>query len=213
MLAWFWLPGIIYGAIWVFARVLAFRIDPVLAAMVAVGVEAGVSGGLHWDGWADVFDGFGAGPERRRAARQDARLGAIGGLFLVLAVFLMIRLWADVLPHLSLWAAMVPPLLARAVLAAGVAWQPMDSSSRLGRWMQQETFSPGAGVSVVVALAVTGVLQRTAGLEELAGVLLAVGGFWVWSRGQYGGINGDVLGASAILTEIAALISLGIWGR
>ena len=53
-----------------------------VAAFLALIVWILLSGGLHWDGLADCFDGFGcsAAPERRLEIMKDSRLGTYGAL-------------------------------------------------------------------------------------------------------------------------------------
>lgn len=77
---------------------------PVVAVVLSMAATIWLTGGFHEDGWADTCDGLGGAVSRERALTimKDSRLGAYGGMGLVL----MLGLKASVLvslvtPHLS----------------------------------------------------------------------------------------------------------------
>ena len=58
--------------------------DPLLAILLAVAAGIVLSGALHEDGLADLFDGLGAPtPERMMEIMRDSRIGAFGVIALV----------------------------------------------------------------------------------------------------------------------------------
>jgi cobalamin synthase len=72
-----------------------------------------VTGALHEDGLADMFDGFGGGcsPERKLAIMRDSRIGGYGALALMIAVLMRVA---------ALAAMGDPPRVMKAVCLAGL---------------------------------------------------------------------------------------------
>ena len=90
-LSWFPLVGIAVGAVVGSAWWLAGRVWPAaLAAVVAVAVDAAITGCLHLDGLADAADGLlpAVGRARRFEIMADPRVGAFGAVALVLVLSL-----------------------------------------------------------------------------------------------------------------------------
>ena len=63
---------------------------PLVAALLALAVEAVLTGGFHEDAVADCCDGFGGGRSREDVLRimKDSRIGSFGMLGLTLAILL-----------------------------------------------------------------------------------------------------------------------------
>ena len=83
----------------VLATAWSIGLGPFLAATLAVATLVVASGALHEDGFADVADGFGGGttPERRLEIMKDSRIGAYGGVALMLSLALRIGALATLL--------------------------------------------------------------------------------------------------------------------
>ncbi len=90
-LSWFPLVGVAVGAVVGGAWWVAGRVWPAaVAAVVAVAVDAAVTGCLHLDGLADAADGLlpAVDRERRLEIMADPRVGAFGAVALVLVLSL-----------------------------------------------------------------------------------------------------------------------------
>ena len=100
-------------------------LGPFLAGTLAVAAGTLVTGALHEDGLADVADGFGGGTtrERRIEIMRDSRIGAYGGVALVLTLALRIGAFATLLDRTGAMAAMA--LLLAASLSRSAALAPM----------------------------------------------------------------------------------------
>jgi len=108
------LVGAIAGGI---ARIPASVFPPPIAALLALIFLVAITGALHEDGLADVFDAFRAGrpPERIHAILKDSRIGSYGGAALVLSLLLR---WQCI----ALAGGRSVPALAAAVGASRGRW-------------------------------------------------------------------------------------------
>lgn len=204
--AWFWIPGLLAGLVWY----LSFQLfgPTALGAVCAIGGEAVLTGGLHWDGWVDTFDGWMAPKDRRTVARRDSRIGTGGALFLGLALLAFWTLWTNS-GSLSPMILILPPLWARASMAWGVSWRYVDpSSGSLNALVEATDGGTASWVTLIMSLLIAVLAIGFEGVNVFGGTLLVVGLFMLWARKLFGGMNGDVLGASAILTEIVGLYFL-----
>lgn len=86
-----WLTGgIMAGTLWLTGQVLPVS----LAWIIAIIARLLITGGLHEDGLADFFDGFGGGTTRERtlAIMKDSHIGSYGAIGLIFYFLLMSQL-------------------------------------------------------------------------------------------------------------------------
>jgi adenosylcobinamide-GDP ribazoletransferase len=192
-------------------------LGPFLAATLAVTVGVLITGALHEDGLADVADGFGGGatPARRLEIMRDSRIGAYGGVALMLSLALRIGALATLLDRSGAVAALA--LVLAAALSRGVALAPLallpparadGAGASVGRPSRATLITAGA-MSVVLTL-----LGLPLGLPPLGGCLMlvlsasAALAVTALARRAIGGQTGDVVGAAQQGAEIAALLGL-----
>ncbi|WP_375453926.1 adenosylcobinamide-GDP ribazoletransferase [uncultured Methylobacterium sp.] len=192
-------------------------LGPFVAATLAVALGVLTTGALHEDGLADVADGFGGGasPERRLEIMRDSRIGAYGGVALVLALALRIGALATLLDRTGAGAAV--GLVLAAVLSRVAALAPMvmlpparpgGLSAAVGRPSRATTgVAIGLGLVVAILALPFGLpFSGVAGMVLLAALAsLAVTRI---AREKIGGQTGDVIGACQQVSEIAALLAL-----
>jgi adenosylcobinamide-GDP ribazoletransferase len=206
---WFPAVGAAVGAAMACAGyLLAGRISPALIAIAVVALAALVTGGLHLDGFADVFDALGGGRgsrDRMLAIMRDSRIGAHGAAALVLLVAAKIVVLADLLAQDALWAVFAAPVAARWAVVPLVVWFPYARLDGLGkpfhghagRWQL-------VGATAIGVLALVGVGQKVAAPSLVA--LAAALGLALWLSRRLGGITGDVCGAAIELAELGFLV-------
>jgi len=211
------LVGIGLGALAGLARAaaLALGLPPGLVAGWTLVVLTLLTGALHEDGLADTADGFGGGATRDRklAIMRDSRIGGYGALALALSVALR----GAALAGLGGGGRGVAALAAAEALARGAMLLPLlllrparpeGLGAGLGA-VQTERGAAGFGLALLAALLL---LSR----HEAAAAILAAGaaglGMTALARRQIGGYSGDVLGATAIVAECAALSALARGG-
>lgn len=185
-----------------------------LAVLIALAAEARLTGAMHEDALADAGDALGGGWSREDVLRilKDSRLGTYGTLALVFGVGLrylaMLALptdaffWSVVLAAgagrwLMLWLfAVLPPIPERASLSG-------DLGSSVTTWQR---------VGAALPLLPAAFLLGTDFALQLAIACVVGALFLCWYRAylrrRLGGSTGDLLGASAFIGQLIALIAL-----
>lgn len=187
-----------------------------LPAVLALATAAWVTGGLHEDGWADVFDGFAASrePERILEVFKDSRIGAAGALALA---FLVLGKLAGLL-------ALPPSEVPVSLMAAHVLsrWSSLPLLWRL-TYARPEggTAGPLAGrvtrsllmAGTAASLLIVAVVLRAAALPALAAAAASAVAAGLFFHRRLGGITGDCLGAANQLVELSVFLTLAAHPR
>ena len=193
------------GAWWVSGQLW----PPLVAAVLALAVDAALTGMLHFDGLADSADGLLPPLDRGRRLEVMAtpEIGAFGVMALALVVLAraaaLSALEPDPLLVAGLWTA------SRAAMAVALAWLPY---ARAGGGAASG-FRAGSPAPALAALAVgctvvawsfdggwgPGVLVAAGGLAGFGAVVTLA-----WRR--LGGYTGDVLGAAGLVAETVGLL-------
>jgi adenosylcobinamide-GDP ribazoletransferase len=193
--------GAVVGAL---ADALTAPLSAPLAAVLAVGAGAALTGALHLDGLADAADALGASTrEQALEVMRDHTIGVYGALALLFDVGLKITAVAvlaangDALRYCACAAC-----IARVVpVVLGVALPYARPSGKAG--FVAAAGPLGTAVAVATALAAAILLRAwPLALVPVAAVALLAPVLPRW----LGGVTGDVLGASAEVTEAAALV-------
>lgn len=192
-----------------------------LAALIAA-AQAAFTRLLHWDGLADVADAWwgGASHERRLEIMKDSATGAFGVSAVVLFAVLQIAALTDVLggaSDASLAPLIVVPALSR-FAATFAAWLGRPArTSGLGRTIMGPP-EPVSGAAAALVLAACGTIAW--GMNGVFGGALVAAGLAValvvphLTAGRMGGVTGDVMGASVVVTEtlLYVVAALAGWG-
>lgn len=169
-----------------------------------------VTGALHLDGVADLFDALGSRGDRETMLRvmKDSRIGAFGVIAIVL---LLILKWLaiDALQEQFRFASLVlAPGIGRCAMTAVAAGAFAARSDGLGSLFAAGATLPILAGATLVTLAGGGLL---CGVQGIAAVIAAVS-FALLLRyhacRRLGGVTGDVIGAGGELSELLALIIL-----
>jgi adenosylcobinamide-GDP ribazoletransferase len=200
--------GLVLGLVLTGAgSLLAGALSPTLGAVGLVAVLAALTGGLHLDGVADVFDALGGGRgdrQRMLDIMKDSRIGAHGAAALVLVLLAKVLAASEVLARRDLPGLLAFPAIARWAVTPAIVFHPYARAEGTGR-----AFSGAArawevvGATALLALALFALGPRL--LVPAAGALAAATVFALWLRRRLGGLPGDVFGASIELAEVVAL--------
>jgi iron complex transport system ATP-binding protein len=181
---------------------------PLLAAVLAVGVLALASGGLHLDGLADTFDALAAvNPEAGERALKDPRIGPAGASALILVLALDIACIAGLArsPVAAAWALVVAASGSRALAAVAAPWVPRGERG-FGAWFAGQTPRWAALTAAVIPLAIA-VAAGINGLISLAaGSLVGVATLVLFAR-RFEAVSGDGFGAAVELSFAAAVVA------
>ncbi|MDJ0277822.1 adenosylcobinamide-GDP ribazoletransferase [Sphingomonas sp. 2R-10] len=209
-----WLPpvGSLIGAATALVFVAAQGFWPVwVAAVLALMVEALLTGAFHEDAVADFCDAFGgtASGERALAIMKDSRIGSYGTLGLGLVVLLRVATMVALPPMLAVAAIVGAATVGRlcaVTLAAIVAPVGQGSAARAGRM-------PPARLALALLLALPGIAPLAwvrPGATLAALMAMAVMLWWLrrFVSRRIGGSTGDCLGFAAAIGQLAVLLAV-----
>ena len=212
---WFPLVGTMVGGITALLILAGAKLWPLwLAILVALAIEARLTGAFHEDAVADFCDALGGGHDAESTLRilKDSRIGSFGAVGLLLA--LALRAGAT--------TALPPPLLAAGVVAAAtfarlmivaamVAIPPPPGAAGLARDVAgtiRPIMLPPALLLALPGLAAVGALAPFRLALALGLALLFL---WWLQRlllRRIGGATGDCLGFAAYAAQILLLLVL-----
>ena len=187
---------------------LSFFLEPLIVALLVVVSLAVITGIHHTDGLADFADGLmtRGTKERKRNAMKDLSTGSAGIVSVVLYVVGAIIALSLTTGYELFQAILLSEILAKfsMVLMAGIGNSAaVGSNSPFMQIMKDKRRLAVAGVITIIPLVVIG---GTTGLI-LFGASIAVTLFLVGlSTRSFGGITGDVMGATNELTRLSSLL-------
>lgn len=192
-----------------------FPVPQFVAAAVCICVMAFLSGALHEDGLADMFDGFGAGrtPEDTLRIMHDSHIGSYGVLALILSTIIRIGLFSALI---GLHQPVIETALIVGCIAAGARAQiplalmffPVAPGAKLAK----VTGQPSMMAVLMAAGLWLGPLYVLAG-PAVAAASSVIAGLTIWGCGRMAmrkinGLNGDVMGSMILLAEIVIAFSV-----
>jgi adenosylcobinamide-GDP ribazoletransferase len=213
--AWFPLVGALVGAVTAVTMLLTDQWwSRVVAVVVALIVEARLTGAFHEDAVADFCDGVGGGrdPEHTRQIMKDSRIGSYGALGLLLAVGLRAVLMVSLIDPIAAAFAIVAAATTGRLIAviAMFATPAVAGASGLGSAVTTSVRPRDVALAVVTSL--PGLLPfAVIAPIELLGALTAIAVFLVWFRRlvvrRVGGITGDCLGFVVYVGQLLVLMA------
>ena len=185
-----------------------------LIAAVVVSVWALLSGFLHLDGLADSADGLGVrgDAETRLGVMRDSSVGAFGVIAILLALVVQVAAIAVIVESRSWWGLVAAPVLGRFGASAALALRKPATTDGLGaRYAERPSTAAAIAIGVPAAILLVVPPHLSRAVVAIAGVAFAVAIPGVFVR-RLGGITGDVLGATIVLTETAILVVCALSG-
>jgi adenosylcobinamide-GDP ribazoletransferase len=183
-------------------------LPPPLVAVLQVAVLAVLSGGLHLDGLADLFDGLGGGRGDRAktlAIMRDSHVGAHGAAALALLLLAKVLALAQAVEHRDFAAVLAFPAIGRWAVTPAIVLFPYARPEGLGRAFNGQAGPRQLAISTaIMGLALAGLGAHLVTAALAAGLVVLLLGLWL--RRRLGGLTGDVYGAAVELAEVAALM-------
>lgn len=177
------------------------------AGIICVALVALLTGGLHLDGLADVFDSLGGRTTKRRLEiMKDSRIGSFGVIALVVVMGLQIASIARLSSAGNYWFMIVPFVVSRVVQVQLIVSLPYArAEGGMGK-----RFVEGGGMSNLVMAWVAGLLlcYAAAGFKGVLVVAIACSIcplLALWMRRMFGGVTGDLIGMGSELYETGIL--------
>lgn len=223
---WFPLVGALLGTVLLLlGQALTLGTSLLVAAVLVVVLEVLLVGALHLDGLADLADGTGG---RDRATRlrimKDHATGVYGAAAVCLALLLQAALLADLLgPGMPSDRLLLPsPGWVGTAVVGAAAWSLSRAAMLPVALVLPYAREEGTGRSVVEGLGLRHTLLAwvvpvvlcavlgTVGLAMLLAALLAAVLLGWLAHRLLGGATGDVLGATAQVALLAALLAASV---
>ena len=220
------LVGLAGGGVFMLAGSLGLGLSS--AALLAMGTQILLTGALHEDGLADMADGFGGGHSRERKLdiMRDSRIGTYGVVALIIALALRFTALQDLASNLlsisdeledtaGQNSAIIIALVAAGALsraAMAVVWYllPPARTDGLAAGSGAVPFSAAVTAVLLAAAIAFVVLPGFAFIVACATVAVLTMAVALLAHWQIRGHTGDVLGATQQITEIGALLAIGI---
>jgi len=208
--AFFPLVGLIVGCGAALVFVLLQRVLPLSAAVLGAIIFATfITNGLHEDGLADAFDGFGGGwtKERILEIMRDSRIGVYGVLALIFLILGKLNFLSS-LSQGQIWRwLIVGHTAARWTILPLCAWLPYARAEGQGKLVVKQV---GALEIVLGTATLSLVLLFVSWQGALAAFLVTalvtlLSGLYFRTRLQ--GLTGDCLGAANQVTEVALYLT------
>ncbi|BDC99009.1 adenosylcobinamide-GDP ribazoletransferase [Persicobacter psychrovividus] len=210
---YFPLIGYLVGGICALVYFLAQQLwSPEIALLFSMVSGVLVTGAFHEDGWSDMWDGFGGGwtKDRILVIMKDSRIGAYGGIALVLLLLMKFFALRDLAPGPILWSIWTAHVLSR-IMAGSVTYQ-----YPYARAEDDPTAKPSIKRPQPVDLLfyLLFMLIPLAFAPTLAFLWIILPAFlvrtymaWYFKR-WVGGYTGDCLGAIQQATEVTVYLSI-----
>jgi adenosylcobinamide-GDP ribazoletransferase len=206
---WYPFIGLVVGALVAVVYLLCTSFfSPLVTAALSLTAWVVLTGGLHLDGLSDCCDGLlhSSSPERRLEIMKDSRLGAFGGIGLMLVLILKVSALASLPPgHMTPCILLAASLGRWSILPAGL--QPLARPGGMGADFASGLRKPALlwGGLIPLGLAVYLGIQ---GMIALGLSLLALFFLLRFVRARIGGVTGDVFGMVVEVTETLTLLIL-----
>jgi adenosylcobinamide-GDP ribazoletransferase len=199
------LIGLIVGS---FAFGLSLILDPLIVSLLVVGALSLITGIHHTDGLSDFADGLmtKGNKEKKLHAMKDTFTGSAGIVAIVLYVVGMIMAISLMTGFVLFQAILLSEILAKfsMVLQASMGRSAaIGSNSPFVQIMRDKKRLVIAGIITIVPLVVIG---GTTGLIVFASSIIITMFLLTISTRSFGGITGDVLGATNEITRLSSLV-------
>lgn len=218
------LAGWVTGGTAALVFVIAASFLPLLpSAILAIAARMILTGGLHEDGLADFFDGFGGGGhdrERILAIMKDSHIGAYGVMAIALYIILYVSLISQLPTLVPYYYDEEIKFTAFTIIAAD-AWGKTCSAfiinvlpygrtaaTAKNRLVYSRMTIPAAILCIILGLLPCALLiaYMPEALFVMAGTAAVAALMILFLRRRLGGYTGDCCGAISIICELTMLI-------
>lgn len=176
-------------------------------ALVLVLIPIALTGAIHWDGLADLFDGLGVNRDRRLVVMRDSAIGTFGVIALISVFALQWHFYESAFWNVE--DILLILIASRAFMALNWALSgAIDSESQTSKLGQPNWFPQLLTLSLCLAILL--LLGSFSWLGVIVLIFAALG----WSllvRYWIGGASGDGLGAIQVVSETILIFCVAIF--
>ncbi|RQD55699.1 MAG: adenosylcobinamide-GDP ribazoletransferase, partial [Desulfonatronovibrio sp. MSAO_Bac4] len=210
-LPWFSLVGLVLGLLVALPVFLGIAKDyPLVQAWIILSAGFYITRGLHWDGWADLWDAWAsqAKDDRFWQIIKDSRIGAFGVMGLIIGMGGQLILLHEAARQ-HLWVIIVWAYILGRLGAVILAYSgKKHSRPGLARLFLTDADKKALSWNLFV-MAGFGLLFIDIKIMVFSLLLLCLGIYTLYSLGRKKqGINGDFLGSAIIWGELSGLLAI-----
>jgi len=177
-----------------------------------------ITGCLHEDGLADSADGFGGGASREKILliMRDSRIGAYGGVALILSLTGRLLLIASLPPKQAPYYLIATAILSRWTVLplsyflpsarSEVEQKSSGQGARIARITSTGTLVFGSAFCFPIAV----ILLKSRSIPAILTTIAFTGLTGLYYKRRIGGITGDCFGATIQLSELGIYLC-GVW--
>jgi len=201
------LVGLGIGAATLFVDRLAAPLPGAVRDVLVLAAWAWITGAIHYDGLADMFDALGVSDrEERLRVMRDGTVGVFAVLAVVLVVATELGALGSLRGGARAGALLLAPALGRWAMVAVGAGAASARPEGLGAAFAREVGGGDLAMATLLALSLALVIEG--GLGGLAWGLVAVESAALrrFATSAFGGVTGDVIGAAGVLAETLSLV-------
>ena len=202
--------GIIIGLILLIASIVLCKIqNKLVVGFLITLIYLIVTGGLHFDGLSDSFDGLFSGRDKERMLEimKDSRVGAFGVLAVVFSIIGYIIFIGDV----SIATIAIFPIVGRCSLYIASKFGSYGRVSGMGQvFVEKGNTSGFRNIFILTNIAIIIVSILTKEYYLIAGTFIAyIISYRIvkFSHNKIDGITGDILGMIVELSQLSFLIA------
>lgn len=197
--------GLMVGSV---AYGLSFFLEPLIVGLLITGMLALITGIHHTDGLSDFADGLmvRGTKERKLQVMRDPSVGSAGIFAIILYVAGMIIAISSMKGFELFQAILIGEIIAKfsMVLLASLGPSAWEGSNSL--FVQNMRDRKKLAIAAAITVASIFILRNDAGFLALGiGITLTLI-ILVVSRRSFGGISGDIMGATNEITRLASLL-------
>ncbi|WP_332646841.1 adenosylcobinamide-GDP ribazoletransferase [Lysinibacillus sp. 54212] len=174
-----------------------------------------MTGGLHMDGVVDTGDAFFSyrDKERRLEILDDPRVGAFGAMTLVIFVLLKVAVLYELLLHsIPIYYFIVLPFMARLSILLYFLTMKTFKNKGIAAYFKERVHARKLWLALIIyslsLIAVSLFLQQLIWLVLFVVMLLFVAIYRYWTKKNFGGMSGDLVGACFEGTELLLWFTL-----
>lgn len=210
--------GLVVGSLsaLLYQALLGLPVNHFLKAVLMVLSYLVLTGGFHMDGLMDTCDGHFSRRDlaRRLEIMKDSRVGAFAVMGMVMLVLLKTGIFMEIFEQkVPWWQIMTVPVLSRTLLLLLLKKAPYAKDEGLGKMYGDyaQKWDPGAWLVYAGVSALLIWMDPNTTWMVLSGTGCVHIYLW-WSKKNFGGITGDLLGAFLEAAEAVLLMTLMLGG-